>query len=47
MDRITVPLRGMEDGILFFPENLTDEDAKRAIKMTTFILKQYYDIEGE
>jgi hypothetical protein len=47
MERITVPLRGMEDGILYFPEDMDADDARRAIRMTTFILNQYYGIEDE
>lgn len=45
MERITVSLRGMDDGIIYFPENMAEEDAKRAIKMTTFILKEFYGID--
>jgi uncharacterized protein DUF5343 len=47
MERITVPLRNMDDGIIFFPEDLDKEAAKRAIKMTEFILKEYYEIDED
>lgn len=47
MDRIAIPLRGMEDGIIYFPEDMDQDDAKRAIKMATFILNQYYGLDDE
>ena len=47
MERITVPLRGMEDGVIYFPEGLDDDSAKRAIKMTVFILREYYGLPDE
>lgn len=47
MERITVPLRGMEDGVIFFPDDLDEDSAKRAITMTTFILNQFYGVEDE
>ena len=45
MERITVSLRDMEDGIIYFPKDMEDDDARRAVKMTTFILNQFYGIE--
>ena len=47
MERITVPLRGMEDGIIYFPEDLDKADAKRALKTAKFILEQYYELDEE
>ncbi len=47
MDRITVPLRGMEDGIIYFPEGLEGDSAKRAIRMAVFILREYYGLEDD
>lgn len=45
MERITVSLRDMEDGIIYFPKDLGEDDARRAVKMATFILNQFYGIE--
>jgi len=45
MERITVPLRNMEDGVIFFPEGLTAEDAKRAVKAAVFNLQHYYELD--
>lgn len=45
MEKIVVPLRGMEDGIIYFPAELTLEEAKRAVKMAQLILNNFYGIE--
>ena len=47
MERITVPLRGKEDGIIFFPAELEKEEAKRAVKAAVFILNSYYELDDE
>lgn len=46
MERITIPLRGMDDGVIYFPQEMDTDDAKRAIRMTKFILEEYYGIDG-
>lgn len=45
MERITIPFRDFEDGIVFLPEDLEQDDAKRAIKMMKFILEEYYSLD--
>lgn len=45
MERITVSLRDMEDGIIYFPKDMEEDDARRAVKMATFILNQFYGID--
>jgi len=47
MERITVPLRNMDDGVILFPNNLSEEDARAAVKMAKFILNNYYGITEE
>ncbi|MDO3382010.1 DUF5343 domain-containing protein [Gilvimarinus algae] len=47
MERITVPLRGMEDGIIFFPAELEENEARKAVKAAVFILNSYYELEDE
>ena len=47
MERITIPLRDFEDGIIYLPANLEDNDAKRAIKMVKFILEEYYNFNDD
>lgn len=47
MERITIPFREFEDGIVYLPADLEDKDAKRAIKMVKFILEEYYNIEDD
>lgn len=45
MDRIVVPLRDMQDGLIFFPTGLDPAAAKKAVKAAIFILNNYYDLE--
>ncbi|MGM0563645.1 MAG: DUF5343 domain-containing protein [Pseudomonadota bacterium] len=45
MERITVPLRGMEDGVIYFPKGLAEDEAKKAVKMANFILENFYGLE--
>lgn len=45
MERIVVSLRNMEDGIIFLPEGLTQEESKRAVKAVEFNLKHYYELD--
>ncbi len=45
MEKITVPLRNMEDGIIYFPADLEQEEAKKAVNMANFILKNFYGLE--
>lgn len=45
MIKITVPLRDTDDGVIWFPANMTPEQIKRAVKMADFILKNYYALE--
>lgn len=47
MDQITVPLRNMEDGQIYFPKGLSQEDAKKAAKMAVFIINNFYGIEDD
>lgn len=47
MERITVPLRNMEDGIIYFPAELTRDEAEKAVKAAVFILRNYYDLEDD
>lgn len=47
MERITVPLRGMEDGVIFFPAELEENEARKAVKAAIFILNSYYELEDE
>ncbi len=44
MVRIPVPLKDMENGVVIFPEGMTDEQARKAVKMAVFILNEYYEI---
>lgn len=49
MERITVPLRGMDDAIIYFPSELSEDslkdEARRAVKMAKFILEEYYNLD--
>lgn len=45
MERITVSLRGMPDGVIYFPEGLNGETAIKAVRLAIFALKNYYDLE--
>lgn len=45
MERITVPLRNMDDGVIYFPAGLTPEEAKRAVKAAVFNLQHYYELD--
>lgn len=45
MEKITVPLRGMDDGVIYFPKGLDADDAKRAVKMAVFILNNFYGLD--
>lgn len=45
MEKITVPLRNMEDGVIYFPADLEQEEAKKAVNMANFILKNFYGLE--
>ncbi len=47
MERITVPLRGMDDGIIYFPSVLDEQEAKKAVKMARFILNNFYGIDDD
>lgn len=47
MERITVPLRGLADGVIYFPQQLEKDDARRAVKAAIFILKSYYGLDEE
>ena len=47
MERITVPLRNMEDGVIFFPPDLEEDDARKAVKMAIFILNNFYGLDEE
>jgi len=46
MEKITISLPGMDDGIVYFPANMTKEQADLAVKMTKFILNNYYGIKS-
>lgn len=45
MEKITIPLPGMDDGYVFFPADMSNEQSKLAVKMTRFILDNFYGIE--
>ena len=45
MRKFEIPMRDVEDGILYLPEGLEDEDAKKALAFIKFTLKMYYDID--
>ncbi len=47
MERITVPLRDMDDGVIYFPKQLEEKEAKKAVKMAVFILNNFYGIEED
>lgn len=47
MEKITVPLPGMEDGIIYFPKVMTPEEQALAVKMADFILKNYYKVSNQ
>jgi len=47
MERITVPLRGKEDGVIYFPAELEPGEAKKAVRMAVFILNEFYGLEDE
>ncbi len=41
MMKITIPLHGMKDGLVFFPEEMNKKQWEYALKMATFILENY------
>ena len=41
MARITIPLHGMQDGRVYFPEDMTLAQWRYALRMTEFILQNY------
>lgn len=45
MERIVVPLRGKDDGLIYFPKSLNEDEAKKAVKMAVFILNNFYGID--
>lgn len=45
MTKFTIPLKDSEDGVVYLPSNLTEQQAKKAVKMAVFILSNYYEIE--
>ncbi len=45
MVRIPVPLKDMDDGEILFPTGLSDEQARKAVKMAVFILNNFYEID--
>ncbi|MFK5948979.1 MAG: DUF5343 domain-containing protein [Methylococcales bacterium] len=47
MEQITVPLRDMNDGVIYFPPNLETAEARKAVKMAIFILNNFYELEEE
>lgn len=47
MEKITVSLRGMSDGVIWFPKDLDGEQAKKAVKLAIFALKNFYDLPDE
>ena len=44
-DRIEIPIRGKDNGLLKMPADLSKEDAKKAVKSAVNLLNNYYDIE--
>jgi hypothetical protein len=46
-ERISFTLRGMPDVTVYFPKDLSQDEARKVIQATIFNLKMYYDIEGE
>lgn len=47
MEKLTVPLRGMGDGYIYFPSEMTEQQSKLAVKMAKFILDNYYGFDEE
>ncbi len=47
MERITVPLRGMDDGVIYFPKGLEESEARKAVKMAKFILNNFYGLDDD
>ena len=47
MEHITVSLRNMDDGHIYFPAKLEQEDAIKAVKAAIFMMKNYYDLQDE
>ncbi len=47
MEKLTVSLPGMDDGYIYFPSGMTDQQSKLAVKMAKFILDNYYGFEQE
>lgn len=45
MEQFTIPIRGLEDGRVWLPADLNEEQATRALRIIKFNLEQYYDIE--
>lgn len=43
MMRITVPLHGLKDGVILFPEGMNKKQWSRALKVAVFILNNYRD----
>ena len=44
MEKITVPLPGMEDGYIYFPAKMDKDQSQLAVKMAKFILNNFYGI---
>lgn len=44
MEKITIPLPGMEDGLIYFPKEMSFEQQRLAVKMANFILTNFYNI---
>mgnify|MGYP003700791891 CR=1 FL=1 len=47
MDEITIPLRELKDGRIYFPKGLSQEEAKRVVKAAVFILNNYYGLDDD
>jgi len=45
MEKITVSLRGMPDAVMFFPDDLDEDSARRVVKSMVFNLKSFYELD--
>ncbi len=44
MRKFEIPLRDVNDGLLFLPDGIEESDAKKALRVIKFLMEEYYDI---
>ena len=45
MEQFTIPIRGLNDGRVWLPKDLDDDQAARALRIIKYNLEQYYEID--